>query len=64
MRAVDLLGRAREKAPDAPVIDYHLGMALFKSGKRAEAKVSLGRSLSGSRSFPGRKEAVKLLQKL
>ena len=63
-QALQLLGRARQKAPEAPAVSYHLGVALLQAGKREEAKACLGKAVSGSGDFGGRDEAVRLLRRL
>ena len=63
-RAVELLRPVQSKAPNAPVFNYHLGMALYKAGKTAEAKGFLSKALSGREKFNGREEAQRTLSRL
>jgi tetratricopeptide (TPR) repeat protein len=63
-KAVELLSRVRAKAPEAAVVNYHLGMALYKVGRLPEAKQSLSKSLAGKDEFAGREEAVRTLAKM
>ncbi|MBJ6724243.1 tetratricopeptide repeat protein [Geomesophilobacter sediminis] len=59
-KAVELLQQVVAKNP-APEISYHLGMALIKTGKTAEAKQQLAKSLAGTAPFPWRAEATRAL---
>jgi predicted Zn-dependent protease len=59
-KAADVLARALA-ARDLPVIQYHLGMALHKDGKVAEARKHLQRAAESEVAFPGRDEARALL---
>jgi tetratricopeptide (TPR) repeat protein len=63
-KAVDLLQRVQAKAPDSPIANYHLGMALAGAGKREQAREMLRKSLAAKVDFPGREDARKALEKL
>jgi len=62
--AVSLLKEAAEKLPAEAEIQYHYGMAQYKSGDKAEAKKALQASLKLSKNFPGSEEAQKTLSGL
>jgi tetratricopeptide (TPR) repeat protein len=62
--ALTALQSASSKAPNVPVLWYHLGMAQLLSGQTAAARDSLTRSLKFGQSFPGMDEAKAALQKL
>src|SRR5262245_23645461 len=62
--ALRLMKGAVAKLPEAPTLNYHLGMALYQSGKTAEAKVHLSKALKSSEDFDGRQEAAKTLGQL
>ncbi|MFC1589238.1 tetratricopeptide repeat protein [Pseudomonadota bacterium] len=62
--AVNVLNDVVEKAPDTPVFNYHLGMAMYKLGDKSGAKVHLARSLANNSVFSGKEEAEVYLQKL
>jgi Tfp pilus assembly protein PilF len=62
--ALTALQAASSKAPNAPVLWYHLGMAQLLSGQTAAARDSLNRSLKSGQSFPGMDEAKAALEKL
>jgi len=47
-----------------PVVQYHLGMAAFKTGDQGTAREALTRALSSPTSFPGRAEAERVLSEL
>jgi Flp pilus assembly protein TadD len=63
-KALELLKPVQAKAPEASVINYHLGMALFKSGNSQEAKNFLKKSLDRKDGFSGRDEAERTLAKI
>jgi tetratricopeptide (TPR) repeat protein len=62
--AIRLLKDAAAKAPEMPVLNYHLGIAFFQSGKRAEARIYLSKALKSADSFDGRREAEQVLAQL
>ena len=62
--AIRLLKDAAAKAPGIPVLNYHLGIAFFQSGKRAEARSYLSKALRSAESFDGRREAEQVLAQL
>jgi tetratricopeptide (TPR) repeat protein len=59
--AVSLLREAAEKIPAQPLVQYHYGMALHKSGDQAGAKKALQTALKLNPHFPGSDEARKTL---
>jgi tetratricopeptide (TPR) repeat protein len=59
--AVRIMRQAIVKAPDLPTLNYHLGAALYQSGRNAEAKVYLAKALKTTEQFQGRREAQQLL---
>ncbi|MDF0675133.1 MAG: tetratricopeptide repeat protein [Nitrospira sp.] len=62
--AIRLMKDAVAKSPDISVLNYHLGMALFQSGKRTEARTYLLKALKNSDSFEGRREAEQALAQI
>lgn len=62
--AIRLLKDAATKAPEIPVLNYHLGIAFFQTGKRAEARTYLSKALKSADSFEGRHEAEHILAQL
>ena len=62
--AIRLMKNAVAKAPDISVLNYHLGMAFFQSGQRAEARTHLSRALKNSDLFEGRREAEQALSQI
>jgi predicted Zn-dependent protease len=62
--ALRLLREAVGKSPDISVINYHLGMAYYQSGKASEARTYLVKSLKVSDAFPGREEAEQILAQI
>ena len=63
-KALEVLKPVQAKAPEASVINYHFGMALYKSGNAQEAKDFLKKALSRNDRFPGREEAERTLTKM
>jgi tetratricopeptide (TPR) repeat protein len=60
-QALRLLKVAASKAPDMPTLNYHLGSALFQSGRKGEAKAYLTKALKSVEQFQGRRDAEQLL---
>ena len=64
LTAVSLLKEATDKLPDNPVISYHYGMALHKSGDKTGAKNALEKALRHNSDFPGSDEAKRTIAEL
>jgi tetratricopeptide (TPR) repeat protein len=62
--ALTALQAASSKAPNLPVLWYHLGMAQLLSGQTEAARDSLTRSLKSGQTFSGVEEAKAALAKL
>ncbi|MDH5741822.1 MAG: tetratricopeptide repeat protein, partial [Nitrospira sp.] len=62
--AIRLMKYAVAKSPEIAVLNYHLGIAFFQSGKRAEARTFLSKALKGTDAFDGRQEAEQTLAQL
>jgi cellulose synthase operon protein C len=62
--AIRLMKDAVAKAPEISVLNYHLGIAFFQSGKGAEARAYLSKALKNSDSFEGRQEAEQILAQI
>ncbi len=62
--AIRLMKQAVSKSPDMSVLNYHLGIACFQSGQRAEARTYLSRALKSSDPFEGRQEAEHVLAQI
>ncbi len=60
-KALSLLRDARLRSPAHPEIRFHLGMALAKAGRSAEAREELQAALAIKQPFDGRAEAEKML---
>ena len=63
-RALGFMDRALERAPDAAILNFHMGMILTRLGRNEEAKERLEKSLSGGQGFIGREIAEKTLKDL
>ena len=61
---IRLLKDAVAKSPSIAVLNYHLGIAFFQSGKRAEARTYLSKALKSSDPFEGRREAEQVLAQI
>jgi Flp pilus assembly protein TadD len=62
--ALRLMKGAVAKLPEAPTLNYHLGMIYYQSGKTAEARSHLAKALKSAEKFEGREEAGKILAQL
>ena len=62
--AIRLLKYAVAKSPETPILNYHLGMAFFQSGKPTEARPYLSRALKHNEHFEGRQEAEQVLAQI
>lgn len=62
--AIRLMKDAVAKSPDMTVLNYHLGIALFQSGQRAEARTYLSKALKTQDPFDGRREAELVLAQI
>jgi Flp pilus assembly protein TadD len=60
-KALPLLQKAVDLAPKAPELQYHLGMALYKTGQVDQAKRYLKQALEAKVEFPGLDEARKIM---
>lgn len=62
--AIRLMKDAVAKSPEMSVLHYHLGIAFFHSGQRAEARIHLSKALKSSDPFEGRQEAEQALAQI
>lgn len=63
-QAVHFIQLAATKAPDHPVVNYHLGLAYLKAGQTAEARTHLQKAVAAQKPFPGLDEAKSVLAQL
>jgi len=63
-QARGLIEQALAAAPDADVLNYHMGAVLLKLGQRDAAREKLKKALDGSGDYLGRGEAEKMLKEL
>jgi tetratricopeptide (TPR) repeat protein len=61
-KAVTLLKKATDMAPQIPIFQYHLGMAYYSKGDKQSAKIWLAKALDSKRDFPGSQEAKETLK--
>ena len=59
--ALRVMQLAIAKAPEHPVLNYHLGAALAESGRKDEAKTYIQKALNAGQTFAGIDEARSLL---
>ncbi len=64
MAAVVALRDVLAKAPQSPIVLYHLGMAQFLAGQADAARDSLTRAVKSGKNFPGMDEAKATLDRL
>jgi tetratricopeptide (TPR) repeat protein len=62
--SVSVLQQVVSKAPDEPVLRYHLGMAESQAGSATDAVTNLTRAVNSGRKFTGLDEAKAALDKL
>lgn len=60
-KAVTDLSKSSDAAPNSPLLRYHLGMAQYKAGLTAEAKLNLKKAVDTGRSFTGIDDAKRVL---
>ena len=63
-QALHFIQQAAAKAPDHPVVNYHLGLAYYKAGQTAEAKTHLQKAVASPKPFPGIDDAKSVLDQL
>lgn len=63
-KGLDMLKAAASRAPHIPSIQYHVAVAMEKSGNPDGARKELQRILNSQRPFPERPDAQQLLQRL
>lgn len=62
--ALPLLQQAVDKAPESPLMRYHLGMAQLRTGDKGSAKRNLAAAVGSGREFHGQQEARAALDQL
>lgn len=62
--AIRLMKDAVAKSPEMSVLNYHLGIAFFHAGQRAEARMYLSKALKSADPFEGRREAEQALAQI
>jgi len=60
--AIRIIKRALAKAPNHPVLNYHLGMAYYQLGNSQEAHAYLTKAVEADQQFEGIDEAQSILQ--
>lgn len=63
-KSVAFLEQAVKAAPDIAIFRYHLGMAYYKKGNSAQAKLHLARAVTPNANFMGIDEARSVLKQL
>lgn len=62
--ALRIIKQAASKAPDQPVLNYHLAMAYYKAGKKRDAVSNLEKALQSPTPFAEKEEAQRMLLQL
>ena len=62
--AITSLKDALVRAPNQPILHYHLGMAYYSNGNKVLAKENLGIAVNNKQKFAGKDEAKKVLSEL
>jgi tetratricopeptide (TPR) repeat protein len=63
-QARGFIERALAAAPEAPILNYHMGMVLVEKDKPEAARIKLEKALEGDQNFYGRAVAEETLIKL
>ena len=63
-RALGLLNESAAKLPENSEVQYHFGMAAYKSGDKESARRALAKAVSSSAGFSGKDEAQRVLAAL
>jgi len=61
-QAVLLLEKSAQKRSDSPLIRYHAGMALYRTGKLDQARAHLRFAAASPERFQGKEEAIRMAQ--
>src|SRR3989475_12324592 len=64
LRALSLLQESAAKLPSNPEVQYHLGMAAYKTGDKETARKALAIAVNSPTNLPGKDEARKVLAEL
>ena len=56
-QARQFIERALARAPDAAILNYHMGMVFYKDGEIDKAYLNLSKALEGEEDFYGRQTA-------
>ena len=64
LNAISELQDSVELVPDNPIINYHLGMSLYKNNKPDAASEYLAKALELNPEFKGAEEAKKVLEEI
>ncbi len=62
--ALRVIRQAVAKAPQHPVLNYHLGMAYYRAGEAKQARIYLEKAVHAGQAFPGLDEARTVLTTL
>ena len=63
-KAQSLIEQALAGAPDSAILNYHMGMTLYKTDQIEQAREKLEKALVGDDEFNGREEAEKTLSRI
>jgi len=60
-KAITELSKSSDLAPNSPLLRYHLGMAQYKAGQTAQARLNLKKAVDAGRAFAGIDDAKRIL---
>ena len=63
-RSMTFIEQSLAKSQESAIINYHMGMVLYRLGRPDEAKEVLEKALGSKESFIGKDEAMETLKKL
>jgi len=63
-KAIEVMGKVVKQAPNVGIFRYHLGMAYYKKGDNASAKIQLSKALDAKSDFTGIEEARTTLKQI
>ena len=64
VRSLIFLERSHTVVPENSIVNYHLGMALYRVGRSEEAKERLKKAIDNTETFVGKEEAIEILERI
>ena len=63
-KAVEILSKVVDSQPQIALFQYHLGMAYYRQGNNAKAKLHFGKALESGQEFKGKDEVEKIMSEI